>query len=191
MTINFFKKRFMLQPSLTRGFTLVEVIVALAILLVAVAGPISLIGDSLHKMYYARDEAIAVNLAQEGIEMIRQVRDTNMLAGRSWLTNLGGGAPSAYTIDVYSFTQANLAAVNTYVTYCGAACAPQPVKFDAVAGMYRQALGGTATPFSRIVAVSSAGLPGNEAKVTSTVNWTTGGTQGSVTVSEYIFSWAL
>ena len=61
--------------SAQRGFTLVETLIAIAILLIAVVGPISLIGDALHKLYYAKDQMIAINLAQEGIEVVRQRRD--------------------------------------------------------------------------------------------------------------------
>ena len=62
-----------------RGFTLLETLVAISILLIAVVGPMSIIGRSLPQSAYARDHAIAVNLAQEGIEAVRQKRDSNML----------------------------------------------------------------------------------------------------------------
>jgi prepilin-type N-terminal cleavage/methylation domain-containing protein len=168
----------------SKGFTLVETLVALTILLIAVAGPISLIGDSLHKMYYARDETIGVNLAEEGIEMVRQVRDTNMLNGAAWRTDLGDGT---YSIDVGSYISG--AVPSGFVIPCGPACAPQPVSINA-AGLYGQVYAGTPTQFSRIVTLSSTALPA-EAKVTSVVTWKTGGTVGTATLSEYIFSWAL
>lgn len=169
----------------TAGFTLIETLVAITILLVAVVGPISLIGDSIRKMYYARDETLAINLAQEGIEMVRQVRDTNMLSGSAWLTNLADGT---YMIDAGTFMTG---APNTFVVYCGGACAPQPIYLDTTTGLYRQGTAFSPTRFSRIVTISSAGLPANERQVTSTVTWLTGGSTGSVSVSEYIFSWAI
>lgn len=167
------------------GFTLIETLVAITILLIAVVGPIALIGDSIRKMYYARDEVLAINLAQEGIEMVRQVRDTNMLSGSAWLTNLADGT---YLIDAGN---SMTGAPGTFVIYCGAACVPQPIYLDGNTGLYRQGVVFSSTRFSRIVTISSAGLPANERQITSTVTWLTGGSTGSVSVSEYIFSWAI
>lgn len=191
MTINFIKKIKSVATPRASGFTIIETLVALGILLIAVAGPISLIGDSVHKMYYARDEALAVNLAQEGIELVRQARDTNMLKGTGWLTDLADGT---YTVDAHSFISTGGSRSGnggSFITPCGASCAPQPVYLDAATGFYRQNVVSTPTQFSRIITVSSAGLPANERKVTSTVTWRTGGSLGTISTSEYIFSWAL
>lgn len=167
------------------GFTLIETLIAVTILLIAVVGPIALIGDSIRKMYYARDEALAINLAQEGIEMVRQVRDSNMLSGSAWLTTLADGT---YMIDAGNFMAGS---PSTFVIYCGAVCIPQPIYIDSATGLYRQGTVFTSTRFSRIVTISGAGLPANERQVTSTVTWLTGGSTGSVSVSEYVFSWAI
>lgn len=63
----------------TRGFTLVETLVAVTILSVAVVAPMSLTAKSLATAYYARDQIIAFHLAQEAIESIRHQRDNNIL----------------------------------------------------------------------------------------------------------------
>lgn len=171
----------------TRGFTLVETLVALSILLIAVVTPISLIGDSLHKMYYARDEAIAVNLAQEGIEMVRQVRDSNMISGAAWDNNLALGT---YIIDVGSFISTPGTPSN-FVINCGS-CQPQPVYRDAAGtGLYRQNAVSTATQFSRNVVISNPNAQAYERSVVSTVTWKTGGLSGSIAIQEYIYKWAL
>lgn len=187
MIINYIKKMSAKNATTNRGFTLVETIVALGILLIAVAGPISLIGDAVHKMYYARDEVIAVNLAQESIEMVRQVRDTNMLNGSAWLTSLGLGSASTFIVDAYMF--AINGAPSAFIIPC-AGC-DQNVYIDPTTALYRQGTVFTRTQFSRFVTISSVGLPVTEAKVTSTVTWKTGGTNGTVSVSEYIRSWAI
>ncbi len=178
MTINLFKK---MRVS---GFTLVETLVALSILLIAVVAPISRIEDSLHKMYYVRDEAIAVNLAQEGIDIARQVRDTNMIQNVLWTQNLSDGT---YTADVYKFITAP-ATPSGYLIPC-AGC-DQKVYLDPVSALYRQGTVATQTQFSRNIVVSSAGLQSYERSVTSTVTWKTGGTNGSIVIKEYIYDWA-
>ena len=192
MTTNF-NKTIKGVKSKKKGFTLVETLVAISILLIAVAAPISLIGDSVHRIYYAKDEAVAVNLAQEGIEIVRQVRDTNMLSSASggWLTNLSNGA---YTTDPGgALTNTGQTGGNqsfTAVTLCGVSCVPQPIYYDANTGLYRQGAGfSTRTQFSRIVTISGASA--NERQVTSTVIWQTGGSSGTVSATENIFSWAI
>ena len=91
------------------GFTLLETMVAIAILLVAVTGPISIIGDSLHKLYYARDQMVAVNLAQEGIESVRTTAETSMLNNKDVtdkvMENATGGYQILLLIHTLSFNQ--------------------------------------------------------------------------------------
>lgn len=181
MTISKFSKndrlaRLSFSQKNSGGFTLVESLVAISILLIAVVGPISIIGDALHKLYYAKDETIAINIAQEGIEAVRQVRDSNMLAAITWDTGLAAGD---YVVD------ANGA---TLVTLCGPTCAVQPVYLDAQ-GFYQQSTAATTTPFGRIVTIESIGT--DERRITSTVTWRTGGDTGTISVTEYLFKWAL
>ncbi|MFZ2831898.1 MAG: prepilin-type N-terminal cleavage/methylation domain-containing protein [Minisyncoccia bacterium] len=169
------------------GFTLVETLVAIAILLIAVVGPISLIGNAIHNLYYAKDEMIAINLAQEGIEVVRQKRDSNLLSNTAWDTGfapVAGGAVKDYIVDA---TTGTLTAC-TIVTPCGVT--QTPVYLDTTTGFYKQAstppVGPIKTQFSRRISVSGIG---NERAVTTTVIWKTGGTNGTVSVSENIFKW--
>lgn len=165
------------------AFTLIETLVAVSILLIAIIGPISLIGDALHRIYYAKDEMIAINLAQEGVEAVRRVRDTNMLGGGTspgnWLADLGNGD---YIVDV-----GNIAGTaSSFLAPCGG-CAglPQPVYFDTTTGLYRQGSVYDPTQFSRVVTISGSGV--SERMVTATVTWRTGGGTGSVSAWGYIF----
>ena len=159
------------------GFTLVETLVAIAILLIAVVGPISLIGDALHKLYYAKDQMIAINLAQEGIEVVRQVRDSNMLAWDGatppWNSGITAGT---YIVDASSGTVTSTPGVQ------------QPVYLSN--GFYEQGTPAPPTQFTRLVTITDIVL-GRELKVTSTVEWKTGGQTGTITVSEYLFKWAI
>lgn len=74
-----------------RGFTLIETLVAISILLVAITGPLSVIATSLRSSYFSRDEITASYLAQEPIEFIRNMRDQNGLRNdvdNSWLDGI-------------------------------------------------------------------------------------------------------
>lgn len=61
------------------GFTLIETMVAISLLLLAVIEPMTLTAQSLMSAYYARDQMTASNLAQEAIEAVRAARDANIL----------------------------------------------------------------------------------------------------------------
>jgi hypothetical protein len=68
-----------IQRIQTEGFTLIETLVAVSLLVVAIVAPMSLVAQSLTTAYYARDQVVAYALAQEGIEAVRAVRDGNIL----------------------------------------------------------------------------------------------------------------
>lgn len=61
------------------GFTLVETLVAITVLLLAIAAPLSIAANALFSAYYARDQITAYYLAEEAIEYIKNSRDTTFL----------------------------------------------------------------------------------------------------------------
>lgn len=63
----------------TRGETIAETIIALSVLAIGVTIASSAIVSSLRNMNNAKNRIIAVNLAREGLETMRNVRDTNWL----------------------------------------------------------------------------------------------------------------
>jgi type II secretory pathway pseudopilin PulG len=62
-----------------RGETLLEVIVALLVLTIGSATATSLIVTSIRANQFNKDSLIALNLAQEGLEYMRNLRDTNWI----------------------------------------------------------------------------------------------------------------
>lgn len=57
------------------GFTLVEVLVSITILLLASIGPINIITQSNNSSAFAAEQTQAFFFAQEGIELIQKIRD--------------------------------------------------------------------------------------------------------------------
>ena len=155
----------------TRGFTLVETLVAVAILMLTIVGPISMIGDSVHRAYFTKDQLIAVNLAQEGIEAARWMRDTNRLNGLLFNTGIANGN---YVLDIGRIP------ANPFIV----GIADPIIYFDIASGLHRQGTVFTATQFSRTINISGSG---DEIKVASTVTWRTGGETGTVSASESLF----
>lgn len=171
------------------GFTLLETMIAITVLLIAVVGPISILGGSLRHIYFVRDQITAINLAQEGIEVVRQKRDTNFLDGAvAWDNGFAAGdCPGGGSNDCVIDTNPT-----PVIIKCTGACT-QLVYKDPTDGFYHQysappGIGIPATIFSRRVDTTKTNA--NEYKVTVVVTWSTGNTPGTVTVSESIFRWA-
>ena len=62
-----------------QGFTLVEAIVAMGVIAVGFTGSLVLLSKSTSQANSLKDRVIAAHLAEEGIELIRNIRDTNWL----------------------------------------------------------------------------------------------------------------
>lgn len=73
------------------GFTLMEVMLSVSILSMGIVASFALISSSMAKFSTATNKIIAANLAQDGIERVRNARDTNWLKGKTE-SNSGGNA---------------------------------------------------------------------------------------------------
>lgn len=71
------------------GFTIIETLVAITVLMIAVTGPLSVAGKGLTSAIYARDQMIATFLAQETMESVKNIRDNNLTStGHDWLDQI-------------------------------------------------------------------------------------------------------
>jgi len=80
-----------------RGFTLLEVMIAVFLLTVGITGIFVVITKTISQMINYPDKLIAAYLAQEGIEIVRNIRDTNWIEGAlTWDEDL---SPGSYRAD--------------------------------------------------------------------------------------------
>lgn len=159
-----------------RAFTLIETLVAISVLLVSLAGPLSIAASSLRGALYARDQVTAFYLAQEAIEYVRAVRDENLLADDLWLTGLDACIDETCTVDFPNFTHA----------VCSGACTP--VLIGESGGLYNHQ-GGTPSIFTRSFSIESVpGYP-DEVVVSVTVSWQTGTLSRSFEIREHLLNW--
>lgn len=167
------------------GFTLLETLVAIAILLIAVVGPMSAIGGSLSQIGTARDQMIAFNLAQEGIEVVRQKRDSNML--NCWVNAISPCGTWGAGIEAGDYIVDSI--VSPPLALCSSCTADKKLVRQNATGWHYQTAsgsGGTATKFSRVVNIIDV-VAGREKTITSTVTWSVGGVAKTAEVRESIF----
>ena len=84
-------------PASRRGQSLIEVIVASAVIMTAVSAALTLVSSSINAEKNSEAQITAGNLAREGIEVVRSIRDSNWLAGASFDTGLTGITARDYT----------------------------------------------------------------------------------------------
>src|SRR3989344_8329238 len=63
----------------TAGFTLIETLVAIAVLVLSVTAPLEIAAKALFSAFHARNQITAYYLASEAIEYIKNARDTTFL----------------------------------------------------------------------------------------------------------------
>lgn len=84
---NFIKK--IIKEKKDRGFTILETLVAIFILVLSITGPMVFAQTGLRTAFLARDQITAFFLAQDVIETIKNLRDTNSLEGKAeWLDGI-------------------------------------------------------------------------------------------------------
>jgi len=163
------------------GFTLVETLIAISILVLAVTGAFSAAQSGMTSALHSKDQITAFYLAQEGIEQIRNLRDENGLTGVNWLTNIANpGDPCALGNKCYVDT------LNTSnpLTGCFGACPNLKLNVN---GFYSYDSGDD-TRFRREILVTSVGP--NEIKVEATVFWSKGVlVDRSFTATEHLLNW--
>ena len=196
---------FIIHASCPRGFSLVETIVAIAILTLAMVAPLSLAQRGLNASIYARDQITAFYLAQEAVEYARNVRDSNNLngtpatTGANWLSGLEECINQACGMDVGLSGSVS----EQTITCSSPTVDPQcQLVFNPTTGIYGDfglRVSGGALPapwrttvFNRTLQITriAVGTEANgEAGLVVTVSWRTGLITKSLTLNEKIFNW--
>ncbi len=74
----------MSMQSHKKGFTLLETLVAVSLLMIAIVGPLTIAQKSVKTSSYTKNRVTAYYLAQDALEFLRNIRDTNSLRGFDW-----------------------------------------------------------------------------------------------------------
>lgn len=176
----------MMNQTPMRGFTLVETLVAITVVVTAMVGPLYAVQQSLNASRTAREQLVASSLAQEGMEYVRGLRDSNYLyvlanpgSGRSWLFGVNGTGGSVNCITAACVVDPTQNTVSRTIA---------PLYLSAT-NLYNQAGSGTQTIYTRRVQLTAVPGSVSEMVVTVTVTWTTKSQTRNVTITERLHNW--
>jgi prepilin-type N-terminal cleavage/methylation domain-containing protein len=96
------------------GFSLMEILAVLFIVSIALLGVLSLIIQNIQVQSVNKNNLIASSLSQEGIELIRQIRDNNWQNSLSFDTGLADGY---YRIDYRSIVATPVSNISDYLLF--------------------------------------------------------------------------
>ena len=159
---------------------MIESLVAITILITAILGPITIASKGIASAGYVRDQTTAFFLAQEGLEYVRNIRDSNAFVTPpgGWLSGLSTCVPpGACIIDSPNNT------INTCAGVCPA------IRYDNSTHLYGYDSTFGATNFTRTINISST-VPDEEVVVSSVVTWKRAAfLERTVVLEETLFHW--
>jgi|SRR3989344_1452847 len=171
-----------------KGFTLIEVLIGLFIAVIASISVSQVIASTNKVVDAGRKTFIATNLAHEGQELTRQLRDDTWFANTdrtAWMSQRGlcpDTGTHTYTIDP------EIAATEN-----------EPVKDDSEQELYIHSNGlwthiendGTDTGYSRLMEIdcSQANAVPAFVTITATVSWTGASGEKNVSIKQLLYNW--
>ena len=180
-----------------KGFTLVETLIAISIFSVSILGLMSVLSSSVANITFTKNKVIATYLAQEGVEYIRNMRDTfvvydatNSQTGWNSFKNKITTASCTSLQGCYFndlsvlYTDHLQPMTNLPMSACSASC--PYLLYDNSTGKYNY-VSGVKTIFIRKIFINQ--ISPNEARVFSTVSWVENSGNQSVSFSESLFNW--
>lgn len=151
------------------GFTLLETLVGVTLLLNVLIGPVAFLSSSFMHIKSAEDRLTALYLAQEGLELTRRIRDNNVIAQLLWN---GGLAPGTYIID--------------YNDVALSADAGQYILYNGATGIYSHDSGVT-SKFRRWIEITSGGP--DDLTITVFVQWSDVGVAKQISLELGLRNW--
>ncbi len=155
-----------------KGFTLIETMVALGILVFVLTGMVSLIILNITSAKNIEKNLIAGNLAQEALEVVRSMRDNDWLEGNDF------GDFISTSGEEYS--------VQWNDTNLGRGLVVQPLNFDEATGIYGYD-SGEPTIYTRQVLINQ--VTDKEISVLVTVEWILRSGTAQLQAESHLFDW--
>lgn len=158
-----------------KGFTIIEALVAITILMISIAGPLTVANKGLAASNLSRDQVIATYLAQDAIEKIKNIKDSDFkVSSNNWAMNISPYSDGSwYGIDTINYNiQSNLANSPLLLTPKGQYT-------------YNNVTGSIQSPFSRKFKTTKIG--NEEYRLEVVVSWKNGNVSNSITTEAELF----
>lgn len=168
----------------TQGFTLVEAMVAISILLMTLVGSMNLVVQSISSSILAKNQVMAFNLSQEAVEFVRNTKDTNILqgGGDNWLFGLDPCLDSKKCV---------VDSPNNIIAECSSGGCPV-LRFDPSSSLYGYETSGSwsdsvSTLFTREVFLERIEGSSDEITLTIVISWKEGSLMKNFSIKESLF----
>lgn len=196
-----------------RGFSLVETLIAVSIFSLAISSVMVVLGNGIVNTNYAKRKAIASFLAIEGIETIRNLRDTydqyalsldGFVDFRDRLTiaqcevnqygcyfDIEKDAAGFSGYNIFDPANRPSPLLNIYIAPCAIAGCSE-ILYNTSNGKYTYTPNGsitTPTGMYRTIKMETSRTNPNELKIISTVYWTQGTKTNSISYYDTLFNW--
>ena len=177
-----FKKRLLIDKL---GFSMIEVMVVISVITFGMLGLISLVVQNIQVQSVNKNFLIASMLSQEGLELVRNIRDENWLDiileeddWRDGLIPAGEGLISTFTIEY----DGNINDGVDSIDEAGAL-----LYLDASSNYNHQNIGGGGTIFKMLITIDDSNP--NYIDVSSHVRWEERGKTFDYTAVTYLYNW--
>ena len=181
--MGFSQPAFCAKRKMLAGFSLVETLVAITILLVAILVPMRIITQSIKAAAFSREELTAVLLAQEGLEVMLRLRDNDVLDGSgtwNWYSNLPAACKNStgcgYDVSASSPS-------NEFISCSGSNCVLRLDDESSAPDYYYSHDGNDdATIYTRKLFLEEV-VADQEVEVTAVVEWNSAALNSTVSIS--------
>lgn len=169
-----------LKPKATKGFSLIELMVCVLIISIGLIGVLSLVMQNIQAQSINKNALIASQLAQEGIELVRNVRDSNwLITDNDWDEDIV--SDGSYAIDYrgrdYIINTSESVGEKLYIN---------------TNGYYtHDSVGNSSTIFSRLISVNKVEITSTSTylDIKSTVQWKERGSDHNYVAEVYLYDW--
>src|SRR3989338_862551 len=144
-----------------QGFTLIETLVAISVLVIAIVVPLRVISQSLKSASFTRESITAAHLAQEGVELM----NIAVASSTSDLNTYWDWDTSTYPQSGFSFEP-----ITRELIHCDSTSA-NPCKMYLGEEGYTHAITASTTPFARALYVRLNDVDPLRVAVESVVTW--------------------
>ncbi len=184
-----------------KGFTLIETLVAISLFSFSAIALLVTLSGGIRDMDYVKNKFIAENLAVEGVEYVRNIRDTyalysgtNPAGWQAFIAKFSQCVKNAGDFCYFDntgidFSDQTQPIVDINVTQCSPVCPPLRVNLNT--GKYDYDSNNSTSFFTRKIEIEYPTNLNNgaEVKVYSTVTWQDGARRYETVFTENLFNW--